>query len=203
MHQLAFNYKKSTQALNYFAVQNGGMITKLCALKLIYFADRYHLRKYGRPITNDQYWAMQFGPVASSVKEISELDSLSGTERHYAEHFIGKGQPEEGEQYYDIKSINPVDNTVFSESDLEALAFVWNEFGRNLPHLVDITHQYPEWKRHAAALDGGQSRMQMDYMDFFDDPDSKYNPCWPLSDEEKQLRREQLRELNELESVWR
>lgn len=59
-----FAYRKAAQALNYFAIQNGGEIEKLQALKLIYFADRYHLRKYGRPITNDQYWAMNFGPVA-------------------------------------------------------------------------------------------------------------------------------------------
>lgn len=64
-----FAYKKAAQTLNYFAIKNGGEIDKLHALKLVFFADRYHLRKYGRPITNDQYWAMRFGPVASGVKD--------------------------------------------------------------------------------------------------------------------------------------
>ena len=72
-----FAYKKATQALNFFAIENGGEIEKLHALKLIFFADRYHLRKYGRPITNDQYWAMRLGPVPSGTKDLFELDSAS------------------------------------------------------------------------------------------------------------------------------
>ena len=56
-----FNYKKATQALAYFAEKSGGTINRLKGLKLIYFADRYHLRKYGRLITNDTYFAMDNG----------------------------------------------------------------------------------------------------------------------------------------------
>lgn len=55
---LPFDYRKTTQALNFFAVKNGGHINKMRSIKLIYFADRFHLRKYGRPITNDEYFAM-------------------------------------------------------------------------------------------------------------------------------------------------
>ena len=86
-----FAYKKAAQAINCFAIQNGGEIDKLHALKLVFFADRFHLRKYGRPITNDQYWAMRFGPVASGVKDLFELDSLSHEERHYADSLLVKG----------------------------------------------------------------------------------------------------------------
>jgi hypothetical protein len=50
-----FAYKKAAQTINYFAIQNGGEIDKLHALKRVYFDDRFHLRKYGRLITNDQY----------------------------------------------------------------------------------------------------------------------------------------------------
>jgi len=73
MRTLEFDHKKATQALNFFAKRAGGKITKLNALKLIYLADRYHLRKYGRPIFSDTYWAMPYGPVASSVKDIVGL----------------------------------------------------------------------------------------------------------------------------------
>ena len=88
---MTFSHKKATQAINFFACRNGGAIEKLRLLKLIFFADRYHLRKFGRPITNDPYWAMQFGPVASSVKELAEMDTVSGAERHYAMTFIRVG----------------------------------------------------------------------------------------------------------------
>ena len=51
------------------------------ALKLFYFADRIHLQKYGTPICFDKpiYVNMDYGPVNSCVKDISELnqDNLS------------------------------------------------------------------------------------------------------------------------------
>jgi hypothetical protein len=73
---LPFVYKKATQAVNYFAQRSGGIINKMKAIKLIYFADRYHLRKYGRPITNDEYLAMDYGLVSSGVKDIAEMSGF-------------------------------------------------------------------------------------------------------------------------------
>ena len=61
----ATSYKKATQALNFFALKKDGKINKMKAIKLIYLADRLHLRKYGRPIVGDIYWAMKLGPVGS------------------------------------------------------------------------------------------------------------------------------------------
>jgi uncharacterized phage-associated protein len=55
------DYEKCTQALNFFAQKAGGQINKMKALKLIFFADRYHVRKYGRLLTNDNYMAMEHG----------------------------------------------------------------------------------------------------------------------------------------------
>ncbi len=198
MHNLPFEYRKAVQAINFFARANGGAITKLAVLKLIFFADRYHLRKYGRPITNDQYWAMQFGPVASAVKEMAELDSLCGTERHYAANVFQKTEPE-----YNLQSISAVDEDVFSESDLEALQYVWSHFGNKHMNLVNITHQYPEWKKHEAALSGGMSRVRMDLVDFLDDPAPGIDPCWPLTSDERKARREALGHLHQIESLWR
>ncbi len=86
---LNFDYRKATQSLGFLAEQAGGAINKLKALKLIYFADRYHLRKYGRPITNDEYFAMKLGPVASGVKDIAEMsDFLGEDERAYATQYL-------------------------------------------------------------------------------------------------------------------
>ena len=59
------------------------------ALKLVFFADRYHLRQYGRPVTNDEYMAMEFGPVPSGCKDLAEMsDYLDTHERSYAERFL-------------------------------------------------------------------------------------------------------------------
>ena len=49
---LEFDYKKATQAINYLTKKEGGQIDKLKLIKLIYLADRYHLRRYGRRVVN-------------------------------------------------------------------------------------------------------------------------------------------------------
>ncbi len=192
-----FAYKKAVQVLNFFAIQNGGEISKLHALKLVFFADRYHLRKYGRPITNDQYWAMKYGPVPSGVKDLFELDSASPLERHYSESFF-----ERGVRAHTIRSLVEVDTGVLSDSDQEAISFAWGAFGSQ-SGIVEKTHLYPEWQRHEVALEGGCSRVPMDYMDFLENPDLSVNPCHPLSAEEQDDLREQLNEMAAVVALWR
>lgn len=164
---LEFDYKKATQAINYLTKKEGGKIDKLKLIKLVYFADRYHLRKFGRPIVNDAYFAMPYGPVGSSVKDIAEFsDFLAEEENDYASQFISRGSSDNT-----VVSISDVDKDVFSDSELEALNFSYNEFG-NFPasKLVDLAHKYPEWNRFEAPLKSKETtREAMNYNDFFED----------------------------------
>jgi len=194
---LEFNYKKAVQAVNFFALKNGGDVNKLKVIKLIFFADRYHLRKYGRLITNDEYFAMDHGPVGSAVKDIAELSEfLDLKESSYASEFI------EVPNRYNVKSLEDFDSSVFSESDLEALTFAWNKFGQyDQFALRDITHEYPEWKRHEHALKDC-SRLRMNYKDFFEDPPENLEKCHPLNPEDKEDKLVHLKEIAHLESLW-
>jgi len=192
-----FAYKKAVQALNCFAIHHGGEIDKVHALKLVYFADRYHLRKYGRPITNDQYWAMRLGPVPSGVKDLFELDSASPEERHYAEKFFKRGT-----RQHSIQSVAPVDGQVLSRSDSDALQFVCRTFAAQFG-IVEKTHLYPEWQRHEASINGGSTRVPMDYLDFLDDPPPEVNPCHALTPEERLGRQALLKEMSDAVALWR
>ncbi len=195
---LTFDHKKATQALNYFAQKEGGRINKMKALKLVYLADRYHLRKYGRPITNDAYFAMKLGPVPSGTKDIAELnDTFVSDEReiNYARNYIESVRLE-------FRSLRPVDDTVFSDSDMEALDFAWVTFGPlSQFELAELTHEYPEWKRHREALDA-VSRIRMDLKDFLDDPAGDVERCFELTNGDKQDRLDHLQELGEVVALW-
>ena len=142
-----FDHKKATQSLNYFAVKEGGHINKMKALKLVYLADRYHLRKYGRLITNDIYFAMNYGAVPSSVKDIAEKSEFLGEkEQYYASRYITTTR-------YQVRSVKLPNNDVFSDSDIEALDFAWNKFGHLAKfQLAELTHEYPEWKKHEKRM---------------------------------------------------
>lgn len=194
---LPFKYKKATQALNFFAIKEGGKINKMKALKLIFFADRFHLRKYGKPILNDEYFAMPYGPVASGTKDIAEFTSyLSEDAREYATDFIKL--LEDG---LTLLSKSEYNQKVFSRSDLEALEFAWGKFGyiEEFP-ISDVTHKYPEWKRHEAALKK-TTRVKMSYEDFFEDPLEPEEKCFDLTMEEKNERLSYVKEISRIEAM--
>jgi uncharacterized phage-associated protein len=194
----AFNYKKATQALDYFAERSGGSINRMKALKLIYFADKYHLRKYGRLITNDTYFAMDNGPVASGVKDLAEDSDFTSREaQNYASRYI------DSSARYDYSSKLPTDKAELSSSDVEALDYAWDRFGHlDEWGIVDLSHKYPDWHKHKLSLKS-LDRVQMDLDDFFDDPDCQVDKCFELTDKERRIRREQLSEMLAVESVWR
>jgi uncharacterized phage-associated protein len=194
---LPFMHRKATQSLNYFARKSGGCINKMKAIKLIYFADRYHLRKYGRPITNDEYLAMEYGPVNSGVKDIAEMsDFLGDPERDYASKYLAPADR------HDVRSTAEFDTSVFSATDLEALEFAWTAFGCfDQFELAKITHKYPEWKRHQEELQL-YSRVRMNYEDFLDDPEDDSEKCYPLTPEDKTDRFEEIREMSTLTALW-
>ncbi len=194
---MKFDYKKAVQSLNFFAIKNGGQINKLKAIKLIYFADRYHLRKYGRPTTNDDYFAMSYGPVGSGVKDISEMSEFLGSEeKKDASLYIKSPDP------YKVESIKNSKAEIFSESDLEALLFAWNKFGQyDEFELAEITHKYPEWKKHKQVLEDC-SRVRMDYKDFFSDPPDNIEKCYPLSHEDKEDRIAHIEEIAKIDALW-
>jgi len=175
---LEFDYKKATQAINYLAIKEGGRIEKLKLIKLVYFADRYHLRRYGRPMINDAYFAMPLGPVGSSVKDIAEFSSfLDETERVYANCYIAVGTTANT-----ILSKTDVDTDIFSKSEIEALSFSYSEFGNQSAYsLVDITHQYPEWEKFKNSLESRETtREPMSYTDFFSNPTNKLDDKFAL-----------------------
>jgi uncharacterized phage-associated protein len=194
-----FNYRKATQALNQFALKAGGKINKMKALKLVYFADRYHLRKYGRLITNDAYVAMKNGAVPSSTRDIVQKTRFIGTqEKDYANHFILTND-------YDLESKRPPDDDVFSQSDIEAIEFAWEQFGHLGKYAIaQLTHEYPEWIVHKEALNHKpRSRIPMDINKFFGDPSADVDKCFELNSTDKELRIEYLKEIAYAESLWR
>ncbi len=178
------------------------------ALKLIFLADRYHLRKYGRLITNDNYVAMKHGPVPSVTKDIAESnDYLDEIPKKYSLRYI------EPVNNLELASAENTDDTVFSESDIEALNFAWDTFGRyDQFQLRDITHSYPEWAKHKKSIGAG-SCLHMDILDFLKDPTEHVDPglslgeedhkTFELNEDDRQIRSEEITERSLIESLWR
>lgn len=160
-----FNHRKITQALNFFAIEEGQPIIKMKALKLLWLADRLHLRRYGRTISDDKYYAMQFGPVASNAYNIASHKEryLSREAIEYSERFVAE------QSQRTFSSTAPVEEKVFSQTDRDALRDVYKEFGRlNEEELSELSHKFPEWMAFEKELASNpRTRHKMSFDDFF------------------------------------
>jgi len=144
----------------YLLLKTLGPSDKLKIVKLLYFADKYHLIKYGRTISNDEYWAMYHGPVGSNTKDVLECDELtmSDDESTYAKKFFSK--IEENKFQANILK-DTFEFNFLSETDIEALEFVINNFGAmNAWEIRNFSHKYPEWAQYKELFENNQTKRE-------------------------------------------
>jgi uncharacterized phage-associated protein len=105
--------------------------------KILYFADRDHLAKYGRFICGDSYVAMKHGPVPSGTYDIMKHvrgDGLPCPVPHAAESF----KVEDGKKVVPLKE---ADLDTLSESEKECLDVAIAKYGKMpFKKLTDISH---------------------------------------------------------------
>ncbi|MEN8265030.1 MAG: Panacea domain-containing protein [Nitrospirota bacterium] len=131
----------------YYILKKVKKADKIKLVKLIYLADKYHLIRYGRTITNDDYYAMEHGPVGTTVKEVLNFDEFNMSRKalKYASSLIEKID----NNNFKAKANAKNDFDMLSDSDKEALDFVIEKFGKMRQwELRDYTHKYPEWYQY-------------------------------------------------------
>ncbi|MGH1337024.1 MAG: Panacea domain-containing protein [Aureispira sp.] len=162
-----FQYKKAVQLINFFTHKEGGEINRLKAVKLVWLADRLHLRQHYRLITEDTYYAMPRGPVPSNTLNLlKEGRGLTNEQFEYAQEIIQK----KGNFTYTTKK--SVYKKIFSITDCIAMEAVYEQFGiLDKYQLSELSHTYPEWKRHEQTLKTKETgRFKIDILDFFKNP---------------------------------
>lgn len=166
-----FSIRKILQALYYIQqhapTSNKSRCSYMFLLKILYFADRYHLRRYGFLASSDKYCAMKLGPVASAT-----YDLLRGKQPYGANsaelQLLNDVIPVDE---YSVE-IKPQETDELSASFIEALNFSVSEFGKyDQFKLSDMTHDFPEWKRFKKGLDAGEKKEYAIVLaDFFENP---------------------------------
>jgi uncharacterized phage-associated protein len=118
-------------------------ITPFYLAKVLFFADRDHLRAYGRPVTGDRYIAMASGPVPSRVYDIvrGNLDYF-GDPAAIAEAV----RVDRNERWARVYATREPNLDLLSETDVAALhASIEFCRGKSVRALSELTHQEPAW----------------------------------------------------------
>ncbi|HEX3579086.1 MAG TPA: Panacea domain-containing protein [Thermoanaerobaculia bacterium] len=180
MTQIRFEFdaEKLVQALAFFVSHGVKDLDTLKAVKLLYFADRKHLLRYGRPILGDDYYCMKNGPIpTNALSQIQDALSPNPTGDHdpLFDDYLGVDR---AHQHPRFTPKNEPDVDVFSPSDLEVLGDVVATYGalsawklRDLTHLDECVKRADE-ERLARAV--GSVRIPFEL--FFLGTDSKLLP---------------------------
>jgi len=137
-HPFVFKVEKSVEAILYIG-QNVEEPTFHRISKIMYFADKNHLEKYGRFICGDSYVAMKHGPVPSGTYDILKAVRDDG--------FAPSANINVAKQAFIVvdkflvKPLRTAREDCFSESDLECLNHAIKQYGLlSFSQLTDLSH---------------------------------------------------------------
>ena len=158
-----FDVEKLVASLYFFASKT--KIDKLKAAKLLYYADKYHLTRYGKPILGDVYFRLDYGPVPSLSLDIIN-EAISPYKLNIPQENLEllktylKIEKDKAHPTLEVKKQHDLD--VLSESEIEALQETVKQYGKcSGPELIRLTHREPAWKKT-------EKNREIDYRLFFE-----------------------------------
>jgi hypothetical protein len=165
------NIEKIVQIFSYIQIHSK-TTSKLELIKYLFFADRINLRKYFAFISLDNYVALKYGPVASNSLDILNhtkdyLSNFSHDELKFLDKIKRVNQS--------ARIIGPMGNDLLSRNEMRSLDKAMELFyGKPL---VELSHDYPEWKRYKELFDNRLISMRpVNINDFFTNPDIDSSP---------------------------
>jgi len=155
--------QKALEVILYLAGKRGKLDFYHIA-KILFYADKYHLNIYGRPIVGDTYIAMPHGPVPQVVYNILKSDEIEYQSLEDQLGMANDPNPFEIRDRYWVHPTRTADVNLLSESDIEALDFAYNEhIEKSFRELEKLTHSE---KAYLAAVEGDA---RLDYCDMIDE----------------------------------
>jgi len=168
--QFEFDFEKSKAAFVYLASKEvpGFDTYKVC--KLLFLADKYHLVKYGRPITGDRYCALPYGPIPSTILDIIEKVIAGRIDDPHAASLSGALELDRRYQNPRFKAKAAFDARKLSQSDLMALDHVVAQFGHmEFAELKAITHEMVAYKKAWHEKPEDRNAADMNFEEFFEE----------------------------------
>lgn len=121
---------------------------KVKLMKLFYFLDFIHLKKYGSPVTYDTYVHLEHGPIPSTIKNLVDTAADDIDHSELADT-ISFERPIGTEMYRLVpqRKFNDKDKKYFSPTELEILETVCARFGnKNTQYIEQASHEEAPWK---------------------------------------------------------
>lgn len=140
------NQDKILEALVWLANERPGL-DQFHVAKVLFYADKEHLNRFGRPILGDTYWAMEDGPAPSLALDLTERDS-----RHLTGDLLEKSSEalsydrSRDDNYLHIRAKRAPNLDLFSRTDIECLSSALRTYGdMPMKELWNLVHKEPSY----------------------------------------------------------
>jgi uncharacterized phage-associated protein len=136
-----FCANRAVQASAYIINHRARQTTKLELVKLLYFADRLSIQKQGCPITGDDLYALDHGPIVSRILDLINDSPLTSSR----DRVIWSSNIEIGQDHVLYVKHDP-GNDELSEYEIELLDEILRKYGHlTASQLIHEAHELPEW----------------------------------------------------------
>jgi uncharacterized phage-associated protein len=127
---MSISASKLKAIILYFSI-NTNKLGKIKLMKLFYYLDFVHLKRYGRPVTFDTYIHLEHGPIPSVIKNIID-EASDDIEYSVLRDTIKvekvKTRKNEMSKFRPLRDFTKDDEKLFSETELEVLAEIARRF---------------------------------------------------------------------------
>ncbi|MGD0625064.1 MAG: Panacea domain-containing protein [Thermodesulfobacteriota bacterium] len=138
------DYEKAIEAMVWLANKNP-FIDIYHVAKILYYAEKTHLNKYGRPLIGATYIRMPYGQVPSEIRDIINNNTWM-VEPEYLERFCASIKVMEG-RYPKLTSLREPDTDYFSETDIQCLQESLDKYkDLSFDELKRISHEERSYK---------------------------------------------------------
>jgi len=135
--QFKMSYDKAIEAIVWLAKNKPG-IDIYHISKTLFYADKMHINKYGRPIIGDTYIRMNYGPVPSGVFDLIKGNTWLSPRQLFQ---IKKPLVIDKRSSYKTAATREPDMDYFSKSDIQCLEESLSIYGDlSFDELYDLTH---------------------------------------------------------------
>lgn len=141
--------EKVIQLMKFFAEKLGGQVSDVKMMKLLYFTDRLSLVETGLPISYDEYFSLNRGPILSGAKSL-----IDRADDELYSQFFSKAEPAHSPKGFSVSVMglkcHTPDLEYLSEQELKFASKVFEDIGGyNDDEIVLYSHRRdicPEWK---------------------------------------------------------
>lgn len=183
-----FDIRKVANALIFFIDKKVYSLTKTKFIKMMFFADKLHLEKYGRSIFGDTYRKLPKGPVPtltysvidSVAAESCDNEDVEDLVNGFSEYISVSCKPNKkgfAMTVFDKKS--EFNEKIFSKSEIEVLNVIADKYKDfTVNNIIDATHETEEFKKTPMKFSISEEAMSgsnKDYVSFWEKEFHKLN----------------------------